>query len=762
MARVTMALFALLVPSIAVGQVVGGSGRAAPIRLADREIVHLGSEVSVEVDARTRVARFEIQERFQNLGGRLMEADYLYPVPAGAVFTNLSLFVGETELRGEMLPAEQARAIYEEIVRQRKDPALVELVGHGLVRTRVFPIEPGQIRKIILRYTQVLPREGELLRLTYPRTRSALIPVSPIVRPVVPEVAERPGSRGAFAPGGATMPLRVVVRVTGAEAIGDPVSPTHAVDTSRPAVNELEVRTEARADGDFELLLPLRRAEVGASLLVHSPDPSREAGYFLLLVTPPPHANGAGIPRDLTLVLDVSGSMSGHKLAQARAALRQLLRGLEPADRFRLIAFASVVRGWREGWSHAEPPAVAEAIEWLDALAADGSTNIHDALARALEPEVAPERLSQVLFLTDGLPTVAETDPERIALAAARLRDGERVFAFGVGEDVNTYLLDRLAEGGRGAVSYVAANENVEEAIGSLARKIGAPALADLRVERAPVALEELYPAPLPDLFHGEELMLLGRYRDGAAGTLVLTGERNGRSARFEFDLDFARRTPANDFLPRLWASRKAGALTSHLRLHGHDAETLEELRELGLRYGILTEYTAYLVEEPGMSRDQVAERVERLAMAPVEQTGGRSFRRARADADMRQAASVSEAEEAMAAMAPPSAMNAHAIGGDTGTPTWTRVGRRIFRLVDAVWVDARLQQDAAELAIEPWSGAWLDLIERFPGLRDAAALGESVIIAGDGLALRLAGGGATVLEDDDWERIERAFAPER
>ena len=725
-----------------------------PGALADVGVHRLGSEVSINIDGATRVAHFEVQEEFRNESSRVLEGDYLYPIPRGAVFTNLSLFMGETELRGEMLDAGTARAIYEEIVRRRLDPALIEMVGEGLIRARVFPIEPGQTRKIILRYTQVLPREGGVVRLSYPRTTGLIAPH----RRIDDTMIER---RLAIGPTAAPR-FALLARVSSASRFGTPISPTHSIDVHRRDgdVAEIVVRTPADSlnRSDFELLLPLETDDVGATLLAHSPAPGTESGYFMLMITPPASAE-VSIARDVTLVLDVSGSMSGHKIEQARGAIEQILRGLRSEDRFRLITFASVVRSFDDDWMRANRKNVARAVEYLRGVPADGSTNIHDALLEALAPATDAERLSLVVFLTDGVPTVAETDPVRIADLAAELRDGERVFAFGVGEDVNTYLLDRLVEGGRGAVSYVRPDENVEAAISSLARKIGSPALADLRIVETPVGFEELYPGTLPDLFHGEELVILGRYRGAGSGALVLEGTRAGQTLRYRFELDFPHRRTDDEYVMRLWANRKAGALTAQLRLHGPNDELIDALRDLGLRYGVLTEYTAYLVQEPGVigterAREMVEQHVVRAMAAPRAQSGDVAFRRARNSAKQQQTSSLGEAEQ-MAA-------DAVTAGGRKEVAAWQRVGRRIFVSRNEEWVDGALEADAPELAIAPYSDAWFDLLDRLPGLRAALALGDRVIIAGEGLTLRIESGGRISISAIDWTLLERAFPGEQ
>ncbi|MGH7527210.1 MAG: VIT domain-containing protein, partial [Gemmatimonadales bacterium] len=323
-------------------------------------VVRVGSEVRISLDG--RVAQVAVEEHFRNTGGSVAEGSYLYPLPGEAVFTNFSLWQGDQELRGETMNAEQARRIYEEIVRRRKDPALLTLAGHGLVRAQVFPIQAGETRKVALRYTQLLGRSGDALRLRY-----AL------------------GLRG---PEGTTN-LRVTV--VGSLAHGTPYSPTHQIE-SRTVGGRLELTVSPGAGGDVELFLPLRRGIAGTSLVTHAP--AGEDGYFMLLLAPAAAEQATAVARDLALVVDVSGSMSGAKLEQARAALQQALGTLGSGDRFRLIAFSSAVRPFRPDLVPATRENLAQAREFIAALGAEGGTNIAGALDAALAGPADPERLS--------------------------------------------------------------------------------------------------------------------------------------------------------------------------------------------------------------------------------------------------------------------------------------------------------------------------------------------------------------------------------
>ena len=521
-----------------------------------------------------RVARVQVEERFRNGGPAVAEGSYFYPLAGEASFTDFSLWLNDEELRGETMDADKAREIYESIVRRRKDPALLTLAGHGLVRAQVFPIQPGETRRVALRYTQLLTRQGDALRLRY-----AL------------------GLRGSDS----ATELRI--EVARGDLYGTPYSPTHTID-SRTDGGRLEITVSPGNAGDVELFLPLRRPVAGATLLSHAA--GGEDGYFMLLLAPGPAGRAQAVPRDLTLVVDVSGSMSGTKLEQAKAALQQALGTLGPNDRFRVIAFSGAVRTFRDGPVAATRANLADAREFVDGLAAEGGTNLAGALEAALDVQGDAERLAQVILVSDGMPSVGEQAPDRIAGEAAARIGRARIFPVGVGHDVNTYLLDRLAAEGRGAVEYVPPGASVESAVGLILSKLRHPALVDLRIAESPVELVAPQPARLPDLFYGEELVVFGRYREGGAGRLVVTGTRNGARERVETQATFATSESGNAFIPRLWAARRIGELTRLIRVEGPSPVLIEEMRDLGLRFGILTEYTSYLVQEP-----------ERVANAP-------------------------------------------------------------------------------------------------------------------------------------------------
>jgi len=489
------ALCAIALPAFAQGWI-------EPVRPLPRGAIEkIRSAVQVAVTG--RIARVTVEEWFRNSGPLMDEGSYLYPLPGETVFSDFSLWQGDRELKGEPMDAAQARSIYEEIVRRKRDPALIELAGHGLLRARVFPITPGETRKITLRYTQVLDRVGDAVRFRY-------------------------------AAGTAAVSRSFRLQVDSAAGVGDPYSPTHRLTVSRSG-DRLELAlADTTAGGDLELLLPLARGLVGMSLLTQQS--AGEDGSFMLLLAPGRAAEvGEPLRRDVVAVLDVSGSMSGDKLDQAKAALVQLLGGLRRTDRFRVVTFGSGVRRYTVGWTDASADSVRAAQDWVRRLDTGGGTNIAGALTEALTAQPREGALGVVVFLTDGLPTVGETDPERLADQAERSRGPFRVFAFGIGYDVNTYLLDRLTDRARGVTEYIRPGGDIEQIVGALATKISSPVLTDLALRGDGIEFYDLQPERLPDLFAGDELVVFGRYRGAGSAerTVTVTGRRNGHEEHF-------------------------------------------------------------------------------------------------------------------------------------------------------------------------------------------------------------------------------------
>ena len=719
----------------------------------DPGVVKVRTNVMVRVT--DRVALVEVEEWFRNNGVRgLGEGDYIFPLPGEAVFSNFSLFQGDQELRGETMDANRARSIYEEIVRRKKDPALIELVGHGMVRARVFPFNPGETRKITMRYTQVLKRAGDALQFRYAAAGrfSGILATGTERGQGAQRVRE-------------DAPLTFTLMAENGELYRQPFSPTHEVRVVRER-GRLTVRPQGTLSGDFVLFLPLGDDAVGLTLATHRP--SGEAGYFMLTLSPSEVRANARVARDITAVVDVSGSMSGEKIEQARAALRQLLQSLDRGDRFRLIRFSSRVSSYDPEWTAAAPDQIRRALEWVDDLRAEGGTNISGALAEAFRATSPQTRLPVVVFMTDGLPSAGETNPERIAQLAERDGGRARVFAFGVGYDVNTYLLDRLGAAGRGNAQYVQPGEDVEQALAALATRIRHPVLADLEIAGSPVRFDDVYPRRLPDLFAGDELVIFGRYqpnrgdRRDATGDLVIRGERNGGAERYTLRASFPAHENDNDFIPRLWASRKIGALQQEVKLNGANAELVEEIRQTALRYGLLSEYTSYLVQEPElMTRADRARMGNAMpasspANAQAQDMSGRgAVLAAEASRRSREAKTLADVVQAQTAALERAEERDGRVGNESGA---RMVAGRRFMQTNGAWTDATFRTGARTIRVEPFSEAYFAMLRALPELEAWWKAFDQVTVMGRDVAIELTAGGAARMSAADVAGVVQQF----
>jgi Ca-activated chloride channel family protein len=542
-------------------------------------------EYVVEARVEGPAAQVRVTQTFRNDSGGVVEGQFIFPLPADAAVSDLQMRVNGTVLEGQVMPADEARGIYEAIVRQQRDPALLQYIGQGLFQTNVFPIPAGDSRTIQLTYTQLVTQDQGLYRFSYPLGAgfNALGEQGGLRLRV--ELIDQPGLRTVYSPNwGAT------VHRSGDD--GAEVVFTGAGSTP---------------ESFFDVYWGSDDSAIGANLLSYQP--VEEDGYFALLVAPGIEQVDTQVAeRDIVLVVDVSGSMEGDKMQQARDAAKYVVDHMNPGDRINLVSFSTGVRLWSDKLEELDADLVADAHEWVERLEAGGSTDINRALLEALA--VIDEREGSdanrpvyLLFMTDGLPTQGETDPWKIYDNAEMNAPDDatlRLFTFGVGYDVNTILLDTLSKEMGGRSTYVLPEERIDEAVSAFLQGISMPVLTNVSLEvEGDAVLDEIYPFPLPDLFAGEQLVVVGRYRDGGEVSVRLTGEVNGQTQEFHFDEMTLRERGGEHFVARVWASRKIGVLMEQIRRSGPDPEVIDAIVELSLQYGIVTPYTAYLVEEP-------------------------------------------------------------------------------------------------------------------------------------------------------------------
>src|SRR5947199_188329 len=443
-------------------------------------------QVNVKIDG--QVAITSIDQEFYNPNDQRLEGFYMFPVPKGAHIDKFSMEIGGKTVDAELLPADKARGIYEDIVRKMRDPALLEYAGRDLFKVRIFPIEPRSRKPIKISYTELLRSDGGTVTYLYPLSTE--------------KFSARPIKN-----------LSMKIELKSAEPLASIYSPSHKVGIKRDGPNRAVIGYESK-DERLEIVRFSTEAE-------------------------------------------------------------PLFRELVPADS-----------------DHRK-----RANGFIDDFKPIGGTAIADALQSALK--VRPDKSDRpfvVIFLTDGLPTVGARNPDEI-VANIKKASGVRIFSFGIGSDVNTQLLDQIAEGTRAFSQYVLANEDLELKVSSFYTRIKEPVLTNVRLEfGGGVRTSKLYPAQLQDLFKVDQLVVTGRYTGSGEVEAKLTGMDNGREQTFNYKIKF--NDSSNDYVARLWATRRVGFLLDEIRIHGETNELRDEATDLARRFGIVTPYTAYLIVE--------------------------------------------------------------------------------------------------------------------------------------------------------------------
>jgi Ca-activated chloride channel homolog len=536
-------------------------------------------EVSIDARVRDQVAEVQISQTFHNPGSFQIESEFLFPLPEDGAVQNFVLMVDGRELPGRLLNKDEARRIYEEIVRTKRDPALLEYMGRGLYRTSVFPIPPGADRKVTMRYTQLCKRDREVIEFSYPLGTQKFT-TKPIQR------------------------LGINIAIESKDALKSVYCPSDDARIDRTGDHSARISLERRdivPSSDFRVVYTLTEGALGASVISYR-ESSGDDGYFLLLASPEVKApDTRPQPKTVIFVLDRSGSMAGKKIEQARRALKSVLNNLREDDLFNIVVYDDRVESYKPELERYSSRTREEADRFVENIREGGSTNIDSALKSALAMIHDDSRPSYVLFLTDGLPTTGETQELKIAASCHQGNAHRaRIFCFGVGFDVNARLLDRLSGGNSGTSEYVKPDEDIEAHIGRFYSKMTSPVLADLRIELSSTDVNRTYPRDLPDLFDGGQIVWVGRYRQSGRTTLKISGKIAGERRSFEFPAELADsgRGGTYEFVERIWATRRVGYLIDQIDLSGQNRELVDELVSLSTRYGILTPYTSFLADE--------------------------------------------------------------------------------------------------------------------------------------------------------------------
>lgn len=726
------------------------------------------TEHKVDVNIIDQAAKVEVTQVFYNDSKRMIEGNYYFPLPKEASVSDFKMYADGKVLSGELLDKKEARTIYEDIVRRNIDPALLEYVDHNLFSAKIFPIPPNKERKIVLEYSALLKLDGDLVQLTYPlrgRFESERIfprpprpfPGPPYVIPLDNEEDNdrRPPQKKEFS---ADISQVITIDIQSKIPLKNIYSPSHEVDISQKDDHRAKISYEGKRSDtadNFLLYYSFSQSDFGINLLTYRPDKD-ENGFFMLLVSPKTEFSKEDIiDKNIVFILDVSGSMSGEKIEQAKKALKYCIKNLDKKDRFNIITFSTESRPFKNN-----PVDMFEyrndALDFIDKIEAKGGTNINDALLEALQMEYKQNRPLSIVFITDGLPTVGETDIGKIiSNVSDKNKNKIKVFTFGVGYDVNTVLLDKIASTNFAVSDYIEPNEKIEQKISAFYDKISHPVLTDLSLDFESIQVEDVFPKKLPDLFKGSQLTIMGRFDTERKEEISLSGKAKDKEKKYFYDADFSSPNNDNDFIPYLWATRKIGYLMDEIRLHGENEELRNEIIRMSKKYGVMSPYTSFLIQEDGTVAHQMRqfaprfmkngvniadiqsysenEKVSFMAAMPAAKrsagSGKYAVKMSKESRDMKEAVSLSNNQYIK------------------------RIGTRTFYFKNDFWMDSQYK-DELTIDIKYSSSAYTNLVLKYPDLAKFFTLGENIIVKYKGKFLKISDKGAEKLSEKELKSL--------
>lgn len=701
--------------------------------------IHISTKINEQV------ATTHIEQIFRNDSPYTVEGLYFFPLADDVSITEFAMWDGNKRLTGEVRRKEDARHIYNDIVRSRKDPALLEYVGRNLFQASIFPIPPHSNKKIELTYTQVLKIEGGAVSFKYPLGTGWRAHQLALRGGRMEPENQIPGTNETSSGASVSAEVEISSRVP----LKSVYSPSHEIEVKRDGEHNAKASFEVKATAnqpDFRLLYTLSDKDIGISLLTHK-EPSKD-GYFMLIASPKAELKTRDVTsKDIVFVIDTSGSMeAGGKIDKAKSALRMGIETLNPEDRFNVISFAGEDHLINDGLINANDSGKKQAKDFVDKMRAVGGTNINDALLTAFKQIQKNDKPCMIIFITDGLPTVGVTDINSIMANAKTANSSKvRLFTLGVGYDVNTTLLDALAADHKGTPAYIEPNEDLEIKMSDFFSKVNNPVLSDIEINWGGLDTALVYPRNLPDLFSNSQLIVIGRYKSSTE-KITVSGKINGKAQNFIYDnLKFRDKESSNDFLPHLWASRRVGYLLEQIRKNGESKELRDEIVELGTKYGIVTPYTSHLVLEPEMNRQRLSgnlpmprggerrrdmDKQKSMGIAagvapppPVAEsvlvtTGKDAVQLSKATQDLQQSGRVYQSKDE-----------------SSSDSRIRRAQNQTFYLQNDIWVDGQFKEGnkAKVIKLKFGSDEYFDLIAKEPELAEVFSLGKQVLVVWKG-----------------------------
>ncbi|MEZ5429305.1 MAG: VIT domain-containing protein [Pyrinomonadaceae bacterium] len=551
------------------------------------------------------LSRVKVRQEFENNFTEKIEAVYVFPLPDEAAVDDMTMHIGERVVRGKIMKREEAREVYEAAKSNGQIASLLDQERPNIFTQSVANILPGEKIVIEISYVETLKYEAGSYEFVFPMV------VGPRYIPGNPTG----NAGGGFAPDTDRVPdgsritppvakeraghdISIDVRLDAGVLIDKIESKSHEVDSAMLSASSYEVKLRDREtipNKDFILRYDVAGKRIEDAILMHK---GERGGYFTLILQPPERVNSQDVtPKEIVFVVDTSGSMSGFPLDKAKESMKMALDGLNPQDTFNLITFAGDTRILFDKPVPATASNLAQAQEFLSSHRGGGGTEMMKAIRAALEPSDSQQHIRVVCFMTDGY-----VGNEGEILSEIQKHPNARIFSFGIGSSVNRYLLDKMAEEGRGEVEYVSLKDDGSAAAKRFHERVRNPLLTDISVDFGKLEVDDVYPRRINDLFSAKPVIIHGRFKKAGRGKVKLIGKSFGRETVREIDVNFPENQPAHDVLATLWARTRIDDLTKQdyagVQNGNAKAEIKDTITSLGLEFRLMTQFTSFVAVE--------------------------------------------------------------------------------------------------------------------------------------------------------------------
>jgi Ca-activated chloride channel family protein len=584
------ALIALLVCTLYGSTFAIGALYARPAGSSDNSTPLWLTSYEADVKISDQIAVTHVDQTFKNESYMNMEGIFMFPLPDNAIVTELALWINGVRTVGSVMESDTARSVYNSVVRRSIDPALLEYMGDNIFKLSVFPIAPaGQLmstRRIEITYAELLPLTAGKVEYKF-FMKSVNMSSKPVTQALV------------------TFDLTSQKKI---DSIGSPThtspefslikqSDTHYIGTCG---NE-----NTLSEKDFKLDYQFENAVYSLNLLTYVPsgmffDSTGDKPYYLLWITPPDTAKA--IKKNVAFIADISSSMAGTRITQLKQSLIAMVNMLSPSDMFNILAFSTSVQKFKDNLVTADATSKSSAVTYVNQLSEMGLTNMQDAFKAAFKSAWDDTSVNAIVFLTDGKPTWPDTNSlSVIDTVAAQNKNHVAIFSFGIGDQVGSGFLKRIAKDNSGFATMIASDDSISAIMGNFMHTISYPLIKNISVDFGGLQTSDVLPNPMPNLYAGTQLTLLGRYVQAGQFPISFKGTRAADSVVLKQNLTFPSTAENQPFVPRMWASAKIDWLLNEIAIYGENPELKNGVIALGKKYSIITPSTSMLVIEPTM-----------------------------------------------------------------------------------------------------------------------------------------------------------------